>query len=621
MSNITELNIVNKDNITIFSNNEITYVIPLYQRAYSWKEKEINQLIDDICDCEDENYFLGSLIVDKKNNKFEVIDGQQRLTTLFLLLKCLNQHNNEFSYDIKNILEFECRERSNHSLICFESLEKEDYFEASILEGKIIINKILKEEKVIQQLRNNLAKVKLYRIEVPNNTDLNRYFEIMNTRGEQLEQHDILKAILLKYIPEFKRNIFAKIWESCSDMTGYVQMHFSKELRESLFASWWGAYPESSFFDEISAKETKKDIRGETIRDIVNSDIKQYNSSINTEEEQRIRFESVIEFPYFLLHALRVYVKKHNISSSTDCELYGKLLDDKKLLFDFKNVIENGNINGEKITRDIFAETFIKELLQLRFIFDKYIIKREFVNENSEGEWSLKTLDTSGQQSNKKAYYKDSDFGCKNEHEKTRRNRHSRIIRLQACYRVSYTSPKVMHWITDALLFASDDNLTWIDYEKSLEQIAKNAVNKDFLENNNFELGVNTPHIVFNYLDYLLWLSNTDKYKDFVFEFRNSVEHWYPQTPSKDTFEHWPQDDGVNRFGNLCLIQRNVNSKFSNMSPEAKKSTFKSMIEKGSLKLRLMAEKTMNNSLWRDESYRIHEEEMINILRESCNNT
>ena len=141
------------------------------------------------------------------------------------------------------------------------------------------------------------------------------------------------------------------------------------------------------------------------------------------------------------------------------------------------------------------------------------------------------------------------------------------------------------------------------------------------MENSNFELGVNTPHIVFNYLDYLLWISNTDKYKDFVFEFRNSVEHWYPQTPSKDTFEHWPQDDGVNRFGNLCLIQRNVNSKFSNMSPEAKKSTFKSMIEKGSLKLRLMAEKTESNSLWRDESYRIHEEEMINILREACNNT
>ena len=621
MSDIIELNIVNKDNTTIFSDNEFTYVIPLYQRAYSWKENEINQLIDDICDCEDENYFLGSLIVDKKSNKFEVIDGQQRLTTLFLLLKCLNQCRDKLSYDIKNILEFECRERSNHSLIHLESLEKEDYYESSILEGKIIINKILKGENIIPQLINNLTKVKLYRIEVPNNTDLNRYFEIMNTRGEQLEQHDILKAMLLKYIPEVKRNFFAKIWESCSNMTGYVQMHFSKELREVLFTSRWGAYPESLCFNKTSSKETEKIIGGEKIRDIVNSNVMNYTSSVNSEEEQRIRFESIIEFPYFLLHALRIYVIKHNISSSTDCELYGKLLDDKKLLSDFKSVIENGIIDGKKLAKDIFAETFIKELLQLRFNFDKYIIKREFINENSDGEWSLKSLDTSGQQSNKKAYYKDTDFGCKNEHERTRRNRHSRIIRLQASYRVSYTSPKIMHWITYALIFASDDNLTWIDYEIALEQIAKNAVKKDFLDENNFELGVNTPHIVFNYLDYLLWLSNPDKYKDFVFEFRNSVEHWYPQTPSKDTFEHWSQDEGVNRFGNLCLIQRNVNSKFSNMSPEAKKSTFKSMIEKGSLKLRLMAEKTENNSLWRDELCKIHEEEMINILIEACNNT
>ena len=46
-----------------------------------------------------------------------------------------------------------------------------------------------------------------------------------------------------------------------------------------------------------------------------------------------------------------------------------------------------------------------------------------------------------------------------------------------------------------------------------------------------YEMGVNTPHIVFNYLDYLLWKDNVEKYNDFSFEFRNSVEHWYPQTP------------------------------------------------------------------------------------------
>lgn len=137
-------------------------------------------------------------------------------------------------------------------------------------------------------------------------------------------------------------------------------------------------------------------------------------------------------------------------------------------------------------------------------------------------------------------------------------------------------------------------------------------------------MGVDTPHIVFNYLDYLLWESDKSKYDDFVFEFRNSVEHWYPQHPSKGTFESW--NDGVDQFGNLCIIQRNVNSKFSNMSPEAKKSTFEKMIAKGSLKLRIMSELTNNignenktaSACWKTEICKQHENEMIDILRNAC---
>lgn len=71
----------------------------------------------------------------------------------------------------------------------------------------------------------------------------------------------------------------------------------------------------------------------------------------------------------------------------------------------------------------------------------------------------------------------------------------------------------------------------------------------------------NVKHIVFNCLDFLLWKSESKKYVDFTFEFRNSVEHWYPQNPSEGTFESWI--DGVDQFGNLCIIQYNVNSKFS----------------------------------------------------------
>ena len=135
----------------------------------------------------------------------------------------------------------------------------------------------------------------------------------------------------------------------------------------------------------------------------------------------------------------------------------------------------------------------------------------------------------------------------------------------------------------------------------------------------NFYLGVATPHIVLNYLDYLIWKKNNKI--DFEFEFRNSVEHWYPRNPSEGSFPRWEDEgsEGVNRFGNLCLIQRNVNSKFSNLHPSAKKSTFQEMIGKGSLKLRRMSEMTTGDSLqWKEEACSIHEEEMLKLLKEAC---
>ena len=115
--------------------------------------------------------------------------------------------------------------------------------------------------------------------------------------------------------------------------------------------------------------------------------------------------------------------------------------------------------------------------------------------------------------------------------------------------------------------------------------------------------GVNTPHIVLNYLDYLLWTKRSDdEYKglnfdEFSFEFRNSVEHWYPQHPSSQSFDSWAD---VDKFGNLCIIQRNVNSKFSNLSPTSKKGTYHQMIEKGSLKMRVMSALTKDDTAWKE---------------------
>ena len=75
----------------VFAGEDVTYTVPIYQRNYAWRATQIEQLISDIQDAvgdEQDSYFLGNLIVTSRATAtdFEVIDGQQRLTTLYLLL-------------------------------------------------------------------------------------------------------------------------------------------------------------------------------------------------------------------------------------------------------------------------------------------------------------------------------------------------------------------------------------------------------------------------------------------------------------------------------------------------------------------------------------------------------
>ena len=85
---VRALNIIEEEG-NIFTKGD-EYVIPLYQRAYAWTDEQIKQLIEDVIDIDnDKNYYIGTLIVHKNNNQYEVVDGQQRLTTLYLLLSYL----------------------------------------------------------------------------------------------------------------------------------------------------------------------------------------------------------------------------------------------------------------------------------------------------------------------------------------------------------------------------------------------------------------------------------------------------------------------------------------------------------------------------------------------------
>ena len=204
---------------------EIEYVIPIYQRNYAWTKDEIEQLLNDINDASDDfkgKYYLGSLIVNQRGaNVFEVIDGQQRLTTLYLLLSFLN-----FDSVGKNSLRFEAREKSNKTLQDINSikdseneLEKEPWYSTEIIEGYSVIKKYFKakKESFVREFEKKLSVITLIRTQVPKDIDLNHYFEIMNTRGEQLELHEIVKAKIIGAIDDRKdKMIAAAIWDACA---------------------------------------------------------------------------------------------------------------------------------------------------------------------------------------------------------------------------------------------------------------------------------------------------------------------------------------------------------------------------------------------------------------------
>lgn len=265
----------------LFDDVDAKYTIPIYQRNFAWGTEQIEQLISDVHDAMtdgDDNYFLGNLIVTERDSKaidYEVIDGQQRLTTLYLLLTYLQNSGQLVPDTHRDRLRYQSRPRSTDALRRISSnrpghagpdtdaVHDEDQ---GIHEGFNIISQFM-DQKVLQgDERARFAdylqnRVSVVRAVLPKKTDLNRYFEIMNTRGQQLQQVDIVKARLMALLDSgADQACFAWVWEACADMDSYVQMSLTRgdtEARKALFDDDW-AWLRVSSFDELLAAHQKR---------------------------------------------------------------------------------------------------------------------------------------------------------------------------------------------------------------------------------------------------------------------------------------------------------------------------------------------------------------------------
>ncbi len=617
--------------------NEDIYAIPLYQRNFAWTYDEIEQLLNDVADAFQENrdnyYYIGTLVVNKENDIFKIIDGQQRTTALNLIALALKH---EFCFDrLKSVnLTFPARKKSNENiqkLFTKQKISEDDeneltrgYRHAYDALKKMLEERQFESESFFNYLFDNVI---IFRSILPNDLDLNLYFERFNSRGEQLEAHEILKAQMMSKFGEDQEMAqkFARIWDACAEFDKPVINAFTKKAknkhhdaeREKIFPLNWikrNNY-QNSFLLNIDKSLSQIEVQSTNKKSLFSS-IENKESTIvkvisDTNEVEKYR--TIINFETFLYFVY--YITFGNVSPS-DIQL-----DDKKLLETFENVI-NVNTNLEDVT------LFIRNLLKLKFIFDNLIVRmsQETNNRRQENDWFLQKV-YRNDYNNKTGgdllvqYYFD-----KNSFEKFNDD----ILMLQSMFAVTFTANRDSRWLYEILQFLYkhieelNDQEFGARFKDFLEKMAvRYAQERLFTEDKSIKKYGAIPVYAFNFVDYVLWKNRAElekEYKDinfdnFKFASRRSIEHWFPQNPNGHDGESQLPAEFLHSFGNLCIVTDIQNSRFGNSYPEAKLEQWEreGIFHRQSLKLQIMADITKKTKWESDQIVGLEKEILTRV--------
>lgn len=173
--------------------------IPSYQRPYAWKKEQVIDLIEDLSfafNSKKDKYLIGNMIFHQESNKLNIVDGQQRITTLALILKILNESS--FKLEFLN-----------------EKLNSLSY--KSIVDNYNLIQSKFKnydEQKKIDFSRFICEKVMITYIKAYTLDEAFMLFDSQNTRGKPLDRKDLLKVHHIRFINSYqKQKTVAKNWE------------------------------------------------------------------------------------------------------------------------------------------------------------------------------------------------------------------------------------------------------------------------------------------------------------------------------------------------------------------------------------------------------------------------
>ena len=286
----------------LLTNSYNFYTIPEYQRPFKWKREEIGQLIQDVRESMDTGeYFIGSVILVKKPNDFDVIDGQQRLTTLTLILSVfyLKYRNNELKKCLVD--DEENRFRIKVSPRIDQRNDFQEGFLRDIIDGKepdpnrrnlfsdkyYVTKELLSENDLYDDEDNAktfykylLDNVSLIRIYTETEGFAVKLFYVMNTRGTSLSNDEVIKVILYDKLNNKDRETFMGSWRIIENvqkqLSGFWAAMDKLERIFTLFSySYLGEKPRTTVYDTYAKMLTK----GEKPLLIINK-VKQFTDSL-----------------------------------------------------------------------------------------------------------------------------------------------------------------------------------------------------------------------------------------------------------------------------------------------------------------------------------------------------
>ena len=495
----------------IGSLKKLKFEIPFYQRAYSWKKQDIEKLVNDTN--ARSRHYLGNIVVKKNDDKFIVIDGQQRLTTIYIIFMALKEKLFELDYEIDS--------GDGEKLKNFD-INEHRYINQQILEAINFVknNKTLCEISFKEKLNSAIFTMTI----IPENIKATEYFELVNTKSIQLENHQVLKARFLNKIQDNYTDV-ARKWDMISNMD-------EKYKDQAKNNNKYTQYGELETINVLLNKTYKEEQRAQTK---TNSDTK-----------------SLVKFPVFLLLALKVFVAKKELKIDI-------IINKDKLLGEFDKVFkEEANIYSE----------FIKFLEDMRNKFDESVYRDDdmkdkkllnlqrmfyYTSEYDKPEFIAALL----------AFLDKSSLGEYNEENAKKVTKFLEQLdnELVKSALRNNGSRKIVETINNVI--------EKIYKNENIETQMLKKIDSSFLDN-----GTAVPHYWFYRLEYLLWRDFEDLNVCGICA--NNIKTVFPKfnrdeylIKSQDTVEHmWAtnlqeNNKALDDFGNLALIRKDFNSSLS----------------------------------------------------------